>query len=244
MSYSRPDSCQGLVVTVEHGGNRVPRRLAHHFRAAGEALAGHRGWDPGTASLGRYLARRLDAQLITARVSRLVVDLNRSLTNPAVWSEFSRLLPPVDRTALAAFHRSHWTRVVRAIESTRTRGGLTVHLGVHSFTPELRGVVRNADVAWLYDPSRELEKSLAHSWRTMVARLMPGLRCRMNYPYRGRADGLVTALRKRFPAERYLGLELEVNQGAIQRPPQLRAIQEVLALGLTRALNVSLGPSS
>lgn len=245
MSFSRPSRRHpGLVITVEHGGNRIPHRLAHRFRGAGKAIAGHRGWDQGAASLGRYLARHLDAPLITARVSRLVVDLNRSLTNPSAWSEFSRSLPPRDRSALTALHRGHWTRVVRAIESNRAPGEPAVHIGVHTFTPELAGVVRRADVAWLYDPSRPLEKSLSHRWRMMVTRLMPGLRCRMNYPYRGTADGLVTVLRRRFPRERYLGIELEVNQGIIQRPTQIDAIQEVLALGLVQALNVSPSSSS
>lgn len=34
----------------------------------------------------------------------------------------------------------------------------------------------------------------------------------MNYPYRGRADGFTTQLRKRFPIKAYAGVELEVNQ--------------------------------
>ena len=38
------------------------------------------------------------------------------------------------------------------------------------------------------------------------------LRVRRNYPYRGDADGLTTTLRRRFPWQRYLGIEIEVNQ--------------------------------
>jgi hypothetical protein len=35
---------------------------------------------------------------------------------------------------------------------------------------------------------------------------------RRNYPYRGVSDCLVTTLRRHFRDERYLGVEIEVNQ--------------------------------
>jgi len=35
---------------------------------------------------------------------------------------------------------------------------------------------------------------------------------RRNYPYAGKSDGLTAFLRRRFPAEVYIGIELEINQ--------------------------------
>jgi hypothetical protein len=35
---------------------------------------------------------------------------------------------------------------------------------------------------------------------------------RRNYPYRGNADGLTTALRRVHGADRYVGIEVELNQ--------------------------------
>jgi len=43
------------------------------------------------------------------------------------------------------------------------------------------------------------------------------LRLRRNYPYQGRGDGLTASLRKRYPDETYVGIELEVNQGLVER---------------------------
>jgi hypothetical protein len=43
------------------------------------------------------------------------------------------------------------------------------------------------------------------------------LRLRRNYPYRGRSDGLASLLRRRFPVEAYVGLELEVNQRFVEQ---------------------------
>jgi len=48
-----------------------------------------------------------------------------------------------------------------------TRGDRVIHVAVHSFTPTLRGVRRNADVGLLYDPARPGELALARRWRAV-----------------------------------------------------------------------------
>jgi predicted N-formylglutamate amidohydrolase len=83
---------------------------------------------------------------------------------------------------------------------------------VHSFVPVLRGVKRTADIGLLYDPARRYESAVCTTWKRAFERCDPGLRVRRNYPYLGTADGLTTSLRRRFPADRYVGIELEMNQ--------------------------------
>jgi hypothetical protein len=34
----------------------------------------------------------------------------------------------------------------------------------------------------------------------------------MNYPYQGKADGFTTTLRRQWPGDSYVGIEIEVNQ--------------------------------
>jgi predicted N-formylglutamate amidohydrolase len=107
------------------------------------------------------------------------------------------------------------------------RGRRVVHLGVHSFTPVLDGKVRRAELALLYDPRRPLERALCSAWADGLATALPHLAVRRNQPYRGASDGLTTWLRRRFPAEAYLGIEIEVNQrllGPADRfPPEIGA---------------------
>lgn len=90
-------------------------------------------------------------------------------------------------------------------------GMTTLHVGVHSFTPVLNGEVRRADVGLLFDPSRPLERSTSRQWQALLQEALPDLVIRRNYPYRGVCDGLTTALRRQFPADQYIGIELEVN---------------------------------
>jgi hypothetical protein len=49
-------------------------------------------------------------------------------------------------------------------------------------------------------------------WKASLAAIAPELKVRRNYPYAGKADGLTSHLRLRFPQRAYVGIELEVNQ--------------------------------
>jgi predicted N-formylglutamate amidohydrolase len=202
-----------LIVTAEHGGHDVPPEYAGLFRGRDDLLASHRGWDAGTLKLARSLAKGLGATPITSTVTRLLVDLNRSAHNPRVFSQVTRSLSREERVSLLErFHRPHWDRVLAAASRGVANNGLALHLGVHSFTPELDGKIRTPDLALLYDPSRPLELELATLWADALSEALPDREVRRNNPYRGAADGLTSALRRRFAATRYIGLEIEVNQ--------------------------------
>jgi predicted N-formylglutamate amidohydrolase len=209
------DSLEGrwaVVVTVEHGGNRVPTEYAELFRGREAMLDSHRGWDPGTRSLGHALSHGLGGRLVESDVTRLLVDLNRSPRNPRVFSELTRSLPRAERSdLLQRYHRPHWDRARAAISAALTDAGRVLHLAVHSFTPVLDGRPRRPDIALLYDPGRDTERSFAARWKdglTSVSEAVIG----RNDPYRGSADGLTTALRHAYPPDRYVGIEVEVNQ--------------------------------
>jgi len=204
----------GLVVSCEHGGNRVPAGYEKWFRGYRKLLASHRGWDTGALALAREIAGEMDCELVWATVTRLLVDLNRSLTNPRVFSEASRGLDAAKRAEVVdRFYRPHRERIASAVNTLLSRGGPVVHLSVHSFTPILNGRRRNADVGLLYDPARPRERELCLTWQRLLKAEWPELRIRRNYPYRGADDGLTTWLRKSISTKRYLGIELEVNQG-------------------------------
>jgi predicted N-formylglutamate amidohydrolase len=205
-----------ILVTAEHGGNAVPAGHAEMFRGADDLLASHRGWDPGTADLARALAEEFDAPCFVAQVTRLLVDLNRSPGHPRVFSEFTRALSPAERTRLLeSYHTPHRARVEATVAREIAEGAPVLHLAIHSFTPVLSGEERRADLALLYDPRRPAEAELARGWIRALRERLPGWRVRRNYPYLGKADGLTTTLRRRFPDPAYLGIEIEVNQGSI-----------------------------
>lgn len=204
-----------LLLSCEHGRNRVPEPYRHLFRSrrARAALGSHQGYDLGALGLARALQRRFRVPLICGTVTRLLVELNRSMGHPKIFSEFSVKLSEQEReTLLRQIYLSHRRRVETALRRSLGSGAPVLHLAVHSFTPRLKGVTRQADVGLLYDPQRPAERNFCARWVASLCQAAPELRVRRNYPYRGRNDGLTTALRRVFSPGQYLGIELEVNQ--------------------------------
>jgi predicted N-formylglutamate amidohydrolase len=201
-----------VLVTCEHGGNHIPSRYRRWFEGEAALLASHRGYDPGALAMARTLAASTGATLIATTVSRLLVELNRSPHNPRVFSAIVRRAPPsLRRDLFEAYYQPYHHAVVQDVSGAVARGARVVHIGSHSFTPELDGVVRNADIGLLYDPARSREVMLCTRWRESLGRRALG-RVRRNYPYAGAGDGLTTMLRRRFGVDDYVGVELEVNQ--------------------------------
>jgi predicted N-formylglutamate amidohydrolase len=201
------------LVTCEHGGNRIPAPYRALFRRHAALLDTHRGYDPGALLMARELARDLRAPLVTSTVSRLLIDLNRSAGHPQLFSAATRGVPVAMRRSIVAEHYLPYRgQVEQLVARAVSRGRRVIHVSSHSFTPELHGNVRRADVGLLYDPRRRGEVRLCARWKAELADMAPDLRVRRNYPYAGKGDGLTAYLRRRFTPATYVGVELEVNQ--------------------------------
>jgi predicted N-formylglutamate amidohydrolase len=218
-----PDSYH-VVVSAEHAGNEIPARYRTLFDsdAARRALVSHRGWDPGSAEIASLLARECDAPLVAQRVSRLLVECNRSLGHRALWSEFSRGLAGQERSGVLDRYWHAHRDAVRRLVDRAPEGATVVHVGVHTFTPVWKERPRATDIGLLLDPRRRRERHIAGRWRRGLARAFAaeGLRVHLNLPYRGWTDGLTTTLRGQLPEDRYVGIELEVSQRLVPLPAE------------------------
>ena len=205
--------CDALVITCEHGGHEVPPAYAPLFASHEEMLLTHRGWDAGALELARQMAQTLNVPLFASTTTRLLIDLNRSIGHRQLYSEATRDLSRATKRAIIAVHYlPHREAVESCVAGLIAAGRRVVHVASHSFTPEMNGVVRQADVAWLYDPRRGGEGVFARRWSQALKQRRPDLQLRRNYPYQGKCDGLMSLLRKRHAPAQYVGIELEVNQ--------------------------------
>lgn len=238
---SRFDAAQ-LVLTCEHASNRIPDGYRRLGLTPG-ALNTHIAWDRGAREIARACARHLGCTLHEGTHSRLLVDLNRGAHNPAVIPRVAfgvsvpgnEGLSGAERTRrLGRYHEPYRAAVVRDIESIIAERGACLHLSIHTFTPVLAGVERNADLGVLYDPARRSERRVACAMA--AAARAAGWRARRNYPYKGTSDGLTTHCRRRFATHAYLGLELEVNQNRLADAASIRRAGEWLSTLLERTL--------
>ncbi|MBU0678444.1 MAG: N-formylglutamate amidohydrolase [Verrucomicrobia bacterium] len=204
-----------LIITCEHGGNRVPNEYSALFRGKSRMLNSHRGFDRGALELARAMAARTSAALFTSEITRLLVDLNRN-RRQTILSFIGRDLSRSQQDVLLRdFYLPYRSEVERGIHSHILAGRHVVHVSVHTFASVLHGVRRRTDIGLLYDPSRSSERQLARAWQRYLAVVTPEYVCRRNYPYRGVCEGFTTYLRRRFPANRYIGLELEVRREVV-----------------------------
>ena len=219
-----------LMITCEHASNALPDFVLRAFRDSDgipdEVLASHRGYDIGAYKIFSILVKRLKPDFHSAsKFSRLVVDMNRSSTSKSFYSEYTSSLPSTVKARMLSL----WEKYREKIESfvagkipekqrkaAKEAPLKVIHLGIHSFTPVLNGVERDADVGILYDPSRPSEAKIAEILIKNILDREPSLRIRKNYPYLGKSDGLTTTLRQKFGPS-YAGLEIEINQKLLSK---------------------------
>lgn len=212
---ARPDH---ILITCEHGGKRIPPRYRSLFAGFEVLLQTHRGYDPGALTLARQMARALAAPLFVSTTSRLLIDLNRSIGHPRLYAEATRNAPASIRREILEQHYLPYRNQVEAHIATKiAQGSRVIHLSSHSFTPVLDGEVRNADIGLLYDPARPGEAELCRRWQACLKTSAPEWRVRRNYPYTGKSDGFTAYLRRCFPADVYVGVELEINQKQVYK---------------------------
>jgi predicted N-formylglutamate amidohydrolase len=228
----------GLVITCEHGGNRIPCLYRDLFHSHQALLDTHRGFDPGALSMARALATAFAAPLVASTVSRLLVDLNRSFGHASLHFEATRNEPAEVRQRIVKhYYQPYRARAERLVRQAIADHGHVLHLSSHSFTPELNGKVRNADIGLLYDPTRPGEAELCERWKAALKVCAPDLRVRRNYPYAGKGDGLTAWFRQRLPPGAYVGIELEINQKHIIRAGRhWTELRKVIVESLCRAL--------
>ncbi len=155
----RPHGASDFVLTADHAGRRIPRRLGTLGLAEPE-LSRHIAWDIGIAAVTRHLAERLDAAAILQTYSRLVIDCNRRPGGEgsiAVLSEATRVpgneaLAPAEAAARkdAVFVPYH-AAIARLLDARAAARRRTVLVAMHSFTPIFKGAARGMHLGILYN---------------------------------------------------------------------------------------------
>lgn len=201
-----------IVLSCEHAGNIVPESYKYLFVGAEEVLNSHRGYDIGAIDLFKAF-KQLDVAYARANtVSRLLVDVNRSLYRQTLFSEYTRNLNQTQKQdILKQYYFSYRELFKEVISKIWLKNEQVLHLSIHSFTPILNNEVRNCDIGLLYHPQRKYEKEFCRRWRSEITKYLPQLRVRFNYPYSGKPDGHVRYYRD-MEVQKYMGIELELNQ--------------------------------
>lgn len=214
-SYQKPIK---LIISCEHASNAVPLRFKNLFDRDQEILKTHRGYDIGALSVAKKLAEMADFSVF-GKVSRLLIDLNRSLHHRKAFSEFSNNLSIFEKIYLIEkYYQPYREALVKQIDSDIAQDFFVFHISVHSFTPIFNEVTRTTDIGLLYDPKNSMAVLLTKAIDLHFRQLTRDYRIRFNYPYRGISDGFTTYLRRCYAEEQYCGIEIEMNQKLFANP--------------------------
>jgi predicted N-formylglutamate amidohydrolase len=223
-----------VIVTCEHGGNQIPPKYQPYFQFAKERLKSHEGWDIGAMDLAKAFAEQFADYYFFTEISRLLVEVNSSIGRPRLFSSITKPLDTkIKEELLSCYYFPYRRQVSDTIGKCITKNNVVLHLSVHSFTSILKQKERLADVGLLYVPYREEERKFCGEWKKNIVLQSKNIKIRLNYPYLGKSDSLVTALRKSFPSNKYIGVELEVNQKFMK--PQCPATLTHLLLSTFKA---------
>ena len=216
---------KSIIISCEHAGNVVPEKHQSLFTGAQEVLNSHRGWDPGALEVASYLADQFRVPLSAMNVTRLLIEMNRSLDSATIFSEFTENLSAEDRSALIS---EYYLPYHKALDTTIQQSRKPVlHLSVHSFTTVLNEITRLVDVGILFDPACIQERKFCEHVKKILDHRLPDITTLFNEPYKGTDDGIATIMRKKFPGNDYLGIEIELNQKFVDTPT-LGSIGEAL----------------
>jgi len=139
-----------------------------------------------------------------------LIEANRSLDNPSLFSEYSNLLPNTEKeNLLHTIYKPYRNTIQQQIVKSEKP---VLHLSIHSFTPIWNGVERDVDIGILFDPDRSLEVEFSHRLEENFKKHLLNKSIRLNEPYKGTDDGFTTWLRRSYANDAYAGIELEVNQ--------------------------------
>ena len=212
-----PQGSAPVLIACDHAGNRIPEYL-ENLGLHNDWLETHIAWDIGARQVAIQLSRLFDAPLILARYSRLVIDLNRHLDDPALIADESDHVPVPGNQNLGdadrqrridqffhPYHNQYSGLVNRMIEKHFD----PVIISVHSFTPCMDGFNRPWHFGVLHDEDDALARWLLDAFAKLPDRIIGD-----NQPYHaGHPQGYAQQVHAR---DRRAGIAiLEIRQDLI-----------------------------
>lgn len=152
----------------DHASNWVPQSLKDLGLPPGE-LDRHIAWDPGALELARRLSDLLDAPLVHATVSRLVLDVNRDPTHHGSVVTLSEdtvipgnhAIPAEERSRrIQSIYEPYHRALAGVIEQSVAHNPAPQVISIHSFTPVYRKEQRPWHIGVLSGDDKRLSQPL------------------------------------------------------------------------------------
>ena len=234
-SIDRPDGTSQILLVCEHASNAFPPEFGD-LGLDDAARTEHVAWDIGALGLAQALSARLDATLVHAPVSRLLVDLNRPPHADAAMPARSERFDIPGNRALTADARAARVDAIylpfhqglqRVITDRLAQGVVPVLVSIHSFTPVYHGAQRMLEFGVIHDGDDRYARALLGG--------VSGLRAGLNEPY-APGDGVTHLMRLHSWPYDLPHAMIELRNDLIAAAPAQSAMADRIAPALRAAL--------
>lgn len=177
------------LLICEHASNFIPEKF-NHLGLSISDLTAHIAWDPGAVEVARRMSAALDATLVEACLSRLLIDCNRPLSAPDLIPEMSELtvvpgnlnLSEAERQErISLSHQPFHSKIEEIIEARKRRGQDSRVITIHSYTPVYKGVERPWQIGIIHDDDDRLGSRMIAALRKDAEN--SGIHVGVNQPY-------------------------------------------------------------
>ena len=226
------------LITCDHATNTIPPDIGNgSLGLPREDMERHIAYDVGAYGVARHLGTLLDAPVIAANFSRLVIDPNRGEDDPTVLMKLydgsvipeNRHAGPAERERrLNACYRPYHRELARMAALPHA-----VYLAIHSFTRQLRG---RAPRPWHVGVLHTKDERLSRPLLDLLAETTD-LVVGDNEPYSGHLPG--DSVDRHAIAYNRPNVLIEIRNDLIADHDGQRLWAERLAPVLTRALETA-----
>jgi len=183
-----------VLLVCEHASCFIPPEL-NRLGLSEAAAREHIAWDIGALALALELSQRLDAPLLAAAYSRLLIDLNRPLSAPDCIPESSEIYPipgnqPLNeetrRYREQCLYHPFQQKLAQLITTRKAQGHKVRLVAVHSFTPVYKGNPRPWPIGVLFKDAQGYAEKIIQGLQQQ------DLNVGINQPYQITDDGDMT----------------------------------------------------
>ena len=237
VTVSNETGRSAVVLICEHASNWIPPDYAGLGLQTADLMR-HIAWDIGALAVALRLSAHLDAPLVAAGASRLMIDLNRPTDSDASIPEISEatLIPgnlnlsPAERqrrvgTWFDPFH----ARLSRLLDERSRANQPSIIVAIHSFTPVFLGQVRSMRAGVLYRRSQRFGADLVAALDGLAGGIAHNAPYQIEdasdytIPVHGEARGLEAVL-------------VEIRQDLLETPTNSEYWANILAESLRKSL--------
>lgn len=229
-----PQGRASVLLVCDHASNFIP----DDYDALGlqaDLLDEHVAWDIGGRGLAQELAKLLDAPLVSAPASRLLVDPNRAYDAPDLIPLEAEGHPIPGNIGLSGeqrqarldtFHKPFHDAIDAVLAANP---GITCLVSVHSFTPQMNGFDRPWHVGILHGGDTRLADRLIEALSAH-----PELVVGRNQPY-SPGDGVFYTLDRHAAGRATVMIEIRNDQlrDKIGQQHWARLLADALGAGIT-----------